>query len=349
MASLALALALFHRDLSNVLSSQIGGAGDAQEYGWFLSWVPFALGHGLNPLVSTYLNHPDGVNLMWNTSVLLPSLLASPVTLIFGAAFSYNLLATLAPVLSSTFAHMAFRRWAGPLPSFVGALVFGFSPYMVAQSIGHLAQALLMSAPLLLVVVDRLLVVQSSAPWRDGLLLGGLLWAQLLTGEEVLAMEAVAAFIGLTAACLLGPREARSRLPYALKGCAVGGGLFAALSAPFLAFQYFGPYRVQNVHPANAYVSDLFNFFVPTNLMQLAPAAALRVSDRFTGNGVENDAYIGIPFLVLLVLAVLLARRRPATWVALAVGGGCALLSMGPTLHVLGNVTAIELPGYFLA
>ena len=134
--------------------------------------MPFALGHGLNPLLSTYVNYPTGVNLMWNTSVLLPSFLMSPVTVIFGAAFSYNVLVTLAPVLSATFAYMAFRRWTGPLPALVGALVFGFSPYMVAQSIGHLAQTLIMSAPLLLILLDRLFVVQSGRPWRDGLLLG---------------------------------------------------------------------------------------------------------------------------------------------------------------------------------
>ena len=80
------------------------------------AWVPYALGHGLNPLVSTFVNFPQGVNLMWNTSVLLPSFLMSPVTVIFGAAFSYNILATAAPALGSTFAYMAFRRWTGRAP-----------------------------------------------------------------------------------------------------------------------------------------------------------------------------------------------------------------------------------------
>jgi predicted TIM-barrel enzyme len=42
--------------------------------------MPFAVGHGLDPLVSHYVGFPTGVNLMWNTSVLLPSLPMAPTT-----------------------------------------------------------------------------------------------------------------------------------------------------------------------------------------------------------------------------------------------------------------------------
>jgi hypothetical protein len=346
--SLGLAVALFHRAWAQPLGSQIGGAGDADEYSWFLSWMPFAVGHGLDPLVSHYVGFPAGVNLMWNTSVLLPSFFASPATVIFGAALSYNVLTTVAPVLCTAFAYIAFRRWTGSLPALVGALVFGFSPYMVSQSVGHLAQVLIMSVPLMLIVLDRLLVVQSGRAWLDGVLLGLLAWAQLLTGEEVLAIEAATGAIALAVLYAVARRDVGSRLAYALRGSLVAAGLFVVLSAPFLAVQFIGPYRVQDVHPRNTYVSDVLNFFVPTNLTQFAPAAALRVSAHFTGNSSEQGAYIGIPLVLFIVLALFLARRRTITWVALAVAGGAALLSMGPTVHVLGHVSHLYLPDYVL-
>ena len=300
------------------------------------------------PPLSTYVNFPHGINLMWNTSVLLPSLLMSPVTVIFGAGFSYNVLMTLAPVLSATFAYTAFRRWTGPMPALGGALVFGFSPYVVSQSQGHLAQTLIMSAPLMLIVLDRLVVVQSSKPWFDGLLLGLLAWVQLLTGEEVLALEAVTAAIALVVLYLLTRREARYHLGYALRGSIVAGAVFVVLSAPFLAVQFLGPYRVQNVHPPNIFVSDLLNFFVPTSVTQFAPAAALNISSHFTGNPSEQGAYIGIPLALFLALAVVLARRRLVTWVAMAVAAAAAVLSMGPTIHHEGYISHIDLPGYLL-
>ena len=343
--SFALAVALWHNAWANPLGSQLGGVGDADEYAWFLAWMPYALGHGLDPLISHYVNFPNGVNLMWNTSVVLPSFVMSPVTVIFGAAFSYNILMTAAPALSATFAYMAFRRWAAPLPSLAGALIFGFSPYVVSQSFGHLAQTLILSAPLMLIVLDRLLVLQAKTPWKDGLLLGVLAWAQLLTGEEVLAMEAVTAAIAVVVLCALNWSAVLRHVRYAGRGLVTAAGSFVVLSAPFLAAQYLGPDRVQNAHPYDVYVSDLFNFFVPTDVTRLAPASALAVSSHFTGNGSEQSAYIGVPLLVFIAMTIFFARRRGVTWTALAIGVGAGVLSMGPTLHVVGDITSFRLPG----
>ena len=47
---------------------------------WFLNWVPYAIGHGLNPFHSSLVNVPFGVNLLDQTSVLLLGLLLAPVT-----------------------------------------------------------------------------------------------------------------------------------------------------------------------------------------------------------------------------------------------------------------------------
>jgi len=351
VSSCLLAALLYRHAWRYPTTDHMGVWGDADEYSWFLSWVPFALGHGLNPLHSIYVGFPKGINLMWNTSALLPSLLVSPLTLLGGPVLSYNVLMTAAPALSTTFAYIAFRRWAAPAPSVVGGLVFGFSPAVASQSVGHLAQVVLMSVPLVLVLLDRLLVVQQGPWWRDGLLLGLLAWAQLLTGEEVLAMEAVAALIGVLVLLAINHRRVvLPRLRHAASGLVLGGAVFAVLSAPFLAYQYLGPGRVQDTHPYNVYVTDLLNFFLPTNMTQLSPRWAQLVPwappapglAHFTGNGSEEGAYIGIPLLVLLVISLIVARRRKATWVALAVAAGTALLSMGPTLHFAGHVSSSQ-------
>jgi hypothetical protein len=346
--SFVLAATLWHNAWVNPFSTQLGGLGDADEYAWFLAWMPYALGHGLDPLISHYANFPSGVNLMWNTSVVLPSFIMSPVTVIFGAAFSYNILMTAAPALSASFAYIAFRRWTAPLPSAAGALIFGFSPYIISQSFGHVAQTLILSAPLMLIVLDRLLVLQAKTPWKDGLLLGLLAWAQLLTGEEVLAMEAVTAAIAVVVLCALNWSSVISHARYAFRGLVAAAGSFIVLSAPFLGVQYLGPDRVQNAHPYDVYVSDLFNFFVPTDITKLAPASALAVSSHFTGNGSEQSAYIGVPLIVFIAATIFFARRRGVTWAALAVVIGAGVLSMGPTLHVIGDITSFRLPGDIL-
>lgn len=346
---LGLAIAFFHATWAHPFSTQVGGAGDADEYDWFLSWVPFALGHGHDPLISHYVNFPAGINLMWNTSIILPSLLVSPVTVIFGSTFSYNVLATLALCLSATFAYVAFRRWTGKAPALAGALVFGYSPYMISQSAGHLAQTLMMSAPLFLIVLDRLLAVQRGVPWLDGAALGLLAWAQLLTGEEIFAMEAVVALITVVVLCAISWPEVRERSPYALRGAGAAAVVFVVLSAPFLAVQYLGPYRVQSPHPPDVYLSDLLNFVVPTNITKLAPKAAIHISMHFSGNGSEEGAYLGIPIVALIALTLIISWRRRATWAAFVGGASAAILSLGPTLHIHGRDTGIRMPMDLLA
>jgi len=60
-----------------------------------------------------------------------------PFTSSLGPIFSYNLLVTLALALSAWCAFLAVRRYVeSPVAAALGGLLYGFSPYMVAQSQG---------------------------------------------------------------------------------------------------------------------------------------------------------------------------------------------------------------------
>ena len=78
-----------------------GKGGDVADEAWFLGWVPYALLHAHNPLVTDWGNYPSGVNGVANTSVPLLGLLGAPVTLVFGAFATVTLFFTLAFPLSS--------------------------------------------------------------------------------------------------------------------------------------------------------------------------------------------------------------------------------------------------------
>ena len=329
--STALAVALYRHAWRHPNSVHPGGWGDADEYTWFLSWVPYALGHGLNPLVSSYVNlaargrgQPDVEHL--GAAARLPRV---PAHRHGRAGRVLQLPHHRRAAFSAAAAYLAFRRWSSAAPALVGALVFGFSPSVASQSVGHLAQVLLMSVPLVLICSTACSsAIRQTVAGRAGLGAAGL--GQLLTGEEVLAMEAVAAAIGVVVLLAINARGAvYAHLRLRRQGLGRSRGSFAVLSAPFLAEQYGGPHRVQDVHPVNYYVSDLVNFFSPTNITQLAPRAAQHLAAHFTGNGSEQGADIGFPLLVLMAMACVLARRRKVTWVALSVAAGTALLSMG--------------------
>ena len=105
-----LAALLFNQGWSAPSLNQIGGGpddADARLATWFLAWAPHALGHGLNPLFSASVDYPQGINLMWNTSMVFPALVLTPITAAFGPVVSYNALTTLALSLSAWCAYLA--------------------------------------------------------------------------------------------------------------------------------------------------------------------------------------------------------------------------------------------------
>src|SRR5438128_2093668 len=165
---------------------------------WFLKWLPFAISHGHNPLLTNYVDYPAGANLMWNGSMPLVDFLLAPLTTTLGAVFAYNVMATLAVALSAWSAFLLIRRYVGrPLAAAIGGLLYGFSPYMMAHLLGHPALFIVFLPPLIFLLIDDALIRQERRPLATGILLGLLGGAQFLIGQEVLLLTALVAVIAI--------------------------------------------------------------------------------------------------------------------------------------------------------
>jgi hypothetical protein len=342
----ALAVLLFAGAWAHPGAAWIGDDRDPHLFIWYLGWTPHQLAELRSPLFTADLQAPGGANLMWNTAVFAPTVVLWPVTAAFGPIVSYNVMATAAVALSAWCGYLAARRFVpGELPAIVAGLVYGFSPYMVAQSLRHPHVTLAMFPPLALILLHEIVVRQRRSPFLMGGLLGLAAAVQLLTGEEILALTALVAAAGVLLLVLLHPRDVAARLPRAVAALAVALGCFALLAAYPLAFQFFGPQRVAGVlQPPNVYVTDLLGFVVPPGPMALSTGATAAVTASFTGNVSENDAYLGLPLIVLSIAAALRGWARPLVrWSAL-LAVVAALLSMGPQLHVGGHLLPVPLP-----
>ncbi len=161
---------------------------------------------------------------------------------------------------------------------------------------------------------------------------------QLLTGEELLAMTLLVAAIGVAMLALLNRDHVRLLQPTAVKAAGAAMVSFAIIAGVPLGFQFFGPQTVSgDFQQPDVYVSDVLAFALPSNLI------------HFTGNTTENGAYIGLPLLVLFAAGLIVGRKqrwiRWTGWMTLVV----AVLSLGPHLHVNGNVTPVWLPWALVA
>ena len=338
-----LAVALFSGAWVAPTTSSLGLSGDAQQIIWFLGWPSFALAHGQNPLFTNYIDYPAGVNLMWNTTALVPALALAPIGHLAGFVLAYNVLMTAGVALSAWTAFLLIRRFASSsVAAGVGGLLYGFSPFMTAHSLGHSQLTVAFMPPVLLIVLDEIVRVQHRRPLVSGLLLGVAAAAQLLIGEELLAMAAVLGLLLLCLAAGLYPGEVRARLGHAWRALACAAIAFTVLVAVPVGFQFFGPQRLAGrVHAPNLYVSDALSFLVPTRLFLVAPSPATAFADKFTGNTVETTSYVGI--LLLALLAFISIRMWHRQEVRLAALGAVlvAILSMGVTIHVAGKVSSM--------
>jgi hypothetical protein len=313
---------------------------------WYLRWGPYAISHLTNPFFTQQLNAPAGVNLMWNTPTLIVSMLASPITLLFGPIVAYNIVITAAIALSAWCAYLAVRRYArGLIAPLIGGAVYGFSPYVVPQAAAHLHLAFAFAPPLFLLVLDELLRSRRRSPRLPGAVLGVLAFVQFLTSEELVLTSAILG--GVMIGVLAGQRrqQIRETLRPLFEALLTALLTFAALVAWPIAVQFLGPQQVHGVlHNADTYSTDLFNLVVPTQFQLVAPDAATAISAHFSGNGFEANAYVG--FLLLLLLAAFTARHWSDIRVRTAaiVGAAALVLSLGPHLEIAGQSTGWPLP-----
>ncbi|HVS44722.1 MAG TPA: hypothetical protein VMU20_20905 [Candidatus Dormibacteraeota bacterium] len=337
------------RDPSHLV---IGGHGDSEQSMWFLRWLPWALTHGHDPLLTDHIGHPTGANLMWNSSQPLTALAAWPLTAAAGPVLAYNAMVTLALALSGWCAYLAIGRIVpGRVGALAGGLLYGFSPYMVAHAAGHLDLVMAPIPPLLLLVLFELLVTRRLSPLPGGAAIGLLATLQLFIAEELLATEAIVAAITLAVLALLH-REHRERVREdarrLLLALGAGVAVFTVLADWALVVQFLGSDRLHGTGAASGFGTDLLNLVVPGSAQWLDPHPAQSLFARFAGNGSERTGYLGVPLLALLALTVARHRRETVVRTAALAGGAAVVLSLGTTLHAGGVHTHIPLPALVL-
>ncbi len=335
-----LSLLLFGLPVLGHLGSRIVASDplDSSAFMWFLAWWPHALLHGLNPFVTHVMLVPDGFNLTWAAAMPGPSVLASPITLAFGPAVTWNVIQLCAPALAGWTAFLLCRHLTGRLgPSLVGGYVFGFSPYMLIHLTGGPNLALVALLPVLVLLVLRR-VEGSIGPRRFVLGMTLALTAQYLISSELLATATLFGGLALVLAFALFA-EHRSALLDAGKLLALAYVATGILISPFLYFFIFGH---QYPPGATHFSADLASFALPPPLV-----AITRQGAPFIGS--KTEGYVGLPLIVLIVLFAWQERRGRSAWL---IGGSlliAAVFSLGRYLIVRGHKTSIPAPWLLLS
>ncbi len=348
LGALAVTLWLWRDPASRTVA---GNPYDADQLAWFFRYDAIAIAHGHLPaLITTAMNAPQGVSVMWNTFMLLPGALLTPVTLLLGPQTALTVFMTAGFAGSALAMFYVLRRWAVSMPAAVlGGAVYGFSPAVLHSAIGHYDLQFAVLPPLMIHVVLRLATGRAGTV-RGGLGLGLLVTAQLFITEEILAATAIAAFLLVAVLAASRPRAVPAAARRVGAGLAVAAGVTAVIAGYPLWVQFFGPLR-QHGSPflLDYFKNDLSSFVVPSSYQLIHTAGSAAAAARYQGQLPEYLGYLGWPLLVVLVLAAVACwRRLPARAAAVA----CLVLgvfSLGGTLLFGGHYhPAIKLPWYWL-
>lgn len=315
---------------------------DIVQTSWFLEWTPWAILHGHSLFSTNLIDYPKTVDLAQNTGIPLLGLLTAPLTLVANPIASMNLLRWVAFWLSAYAAFAVFRRWTEWTPAaFIGGLVYGFSPYMVAQGSVHLNLIFVPLPPVIFYLLGELFIFQRRRPGRLGLYLGLACAAQFYISTEVLATTAIVAAIAAFFLFFLCIREVPPRIIRSV----IGLGIAAAVLLPLIGYpiweafhgigHYAGPAQGYN----NVYNADLLGPVVPSSNQLIVPTSIKAVGSHLVGNNLqENGSYLGIPLIVLLVTVVARYWRKLWTLYLALLAFTVFALSLGPVLIVDGKV-----------
>ena len=327
--------------------AQAGDTADVDLFAWFMHYDAAAIAHGHLPaLITTAMNAPHGINLMWNTSLLLPGTLLTPVTLLAGPQTSLTVLLTLGIAGSAASLFWVLRRWGASLgAAALGGAVYGFSPALLNSGIGHYHLQFAVLPPLIIDALARILAGRGRAA-ASGAWLGLLVCAQLLTGEELLADTALASLVLVVVLAASHPRAVRDRARDVAFRLGISVTVTLLICAYPLWMQFAGPLAQHNSPAGPGPFANRPAFFVdPSGALLLHTPASAAAAAAYSRGLAEYLGYLGWPLLVVLVAAAIRYWRDPKVRVVAVLWLALEVLSLGGAGMHNGS---FSFPGYLL-
>jgi hypothetical protein len=303
---------------------------DVSQFTWFLSWPSVAATKLTNPFFSTAMFHPDGINLLANTSVTGLGIPLAPLEWLIGPGATMNVALVLTPVASGVAMMWLARRFVrNEALCALAGLIYAFSPMVLFhQALGHLNVTFLAIPPILAGLIHELFWVRAARPRRVGLAIGALLAWQFLVGSETFAMTVVVGAVSLAVLASAAALTDRAALVESWRAARAGVGWAAATAAVLLvgpvAYATLGPRHYSGAVWPGTTLSNasLASFFVaqPGPKLWFAPSSWSYL----------QATYLAPAIVLTVVIGVVVFRRDRRLLAISLLGALCAWLALGP-------------------
>ncbi len=326
-----------------------GWPGDNLHYVRLLWWfkraiVDMHISPSFNPLVYV----PEGLNMAHAEMTWANTLLALPLTILWGPVVAYNGMLLLSFILTGFATYLWVWRLTGShAAGFIAGTIFTFSPYRMAHFPGHLPLMPTQWLPFLLYALEEL---ARTRRFRFAAVAGFFFALNAWASWYYFYFSLLT--VPLYVLARVGDWRSRVRSPFLWRAVA----LFVAVAFVMILPAAWPFLRLHNTggmqHPFDAmdsWAANPSDFFVP-NLLHPLWGEALRGLVPFPWKQpVEKSLYLGL-IPLLLALVPLLKRRDERVTRALAwIASFSFILALGPTLHWAGRRIYVTIPPGMMA
>jgi hypothetical protein len=313
---------------------------------WFL-WDFWAFKNAIfthtNPLLTSYIYYPIGVNLAFSTTSFFNAALSVPLQLIWDLPHAYIFVWLMSFVLSG-FGMFALMRYLGGSTkvAFISGLIFMFCPYRFAHGLGHMN--LIATGWIPLYALFFLKTIREDK-WSNPVISG--IFLTLTAFSDFYYVVYLVVFSALSLVICFwreGQPTLRARM---LTRTVLPFVIFVGLALPLILAMIQemlrGSYMYSSYKDFVGFSADLVAFVVPSVLHPLFGPTTADIYRHFLSNIVEGTVFIGFTGLLLSVFAILKIKTKEVRFwvVALAV---FLVLSLGPVLQ-LDGIVLVPVPG----
>jgi hypothetical protein len=322
----------------------LGDEGDGLQNMWNIWWVNKSITqlHTL-PWYTSYLHYPYGTTLLGHAMSPLDGFMGIALLRFLSLVQTYNVVVIFSYVVAGlTTFWLAFYFTRSYPASIIAGYLFSFSNYHVVHTQGHLNLVSLEWIPLFVFLYWMLLNRPSVA-----VAIGASICLLLV----LLCDYYYYLYCVMAGALLLGwrayemRRTPRATIKPALLPAAVFVSLTAVLTGPLTIAALISNYNDPFIgnHDPSSFSLDLLSPFTPDLWWRFK---SWMPSTWIDGANIEQVAYVGFAVTVMLVYVILKRRRVRQAHVELwaVVALVFWLLSLGPTLHIAGQVKVLPIP-----
>ena len=317
---------------------------------WRMWWAGFSVDNNLDFHHTQYLFQPVGTEVSGNLAQFTTGI-GAILHSILGSTLTWNVIWLSGFVFGGYGAFLLAEHFTkNPFASIIAGIIFTFSTYHIVHSNFHIGLSMIVWVPLFVLILFKILEKNSKVLVVLGSLFFFLASITHLYFLMFLLMFSSVFFIVF----ILKQKNVSNKNFIKSFSLILGIGIIASLImfSPVLSSE--SDYEKRTLDEHIKYSGGLASFFMPTifhsTQIHTDHWLMLEIFNVFNEEprmgSTEGFLYLGYPVIFLSILA--LKFRFKFTWFWVLVGIGSAILSLGPELKMVYNLTGIWLPGRIL-